>query len=137
MMSIYPLVFSNNSKYRISRHIIFWLALLGYYTAFMTISWMEKYPFATSFPASLLEETFALPLDMVFCYAVVYYLIPKFLFNGRYIVMVLLWIILSLLCIACYRLYGDHIVPIIRSAYRLPYSVHSKSFLWTFFYLFT
>lgn len=136
-MSIYPLVFSNNSKYRISRHIIFWMALIGYYTTFMTLSWIDKYPFSVSFPASFFEEALAMPLDILFCYSVVYFLIPRFLFKGRYILMVLLWVVFSLICIGCYRLYSDDVVPIIRSAYHLPYSVHSRSFLWTFFFIFT
>jgi hypothetical protein len=136
-MSIYPLVFSNNSKYRISRHILFWLVWIGYYTAFMTLSWMEKYPFTTAFPASLIEESLSMPLDIIFCYAVVYFLIPRLLFKGRYILMVLLWIVFSVLHIACFQFYSDHIIPLIRSAYHLPYSVHSKSFLWTFFFTFS
>jgi LytS/YehU family sensor histidine kinase len=110
---------------------------IAYYTAFMTLSWMEKYSFATSFPASLMEETLAMPLDIIFCYIVIYFLIPRYLFSGKYILMVVLWIGFGLLHIACFRLYSDNVIPLIRSAYHLPYSVHSKNFLWTFFYVFT
>jgi LytS/YehU family sensor histidine kinase len=136
-MNIYPFVFSNNLKYRITRHTLFWLVWIGYYTAFMTLSWMEKYPFSVAFPASLFEESFAMPLDIIFCYAILYFLIPRYLFRGRYILMVLLWIAFSLVHIVFFRLYSDHVIPAIRSSYHLPYSVHTSKFLWTFFYVFT
>jgi two-component system sensor histidine kinase AlgZ len=136
-MNIYPLVFSNNLKYRITRHVLFWVLWISYYTIFMTISWLQKYPFSTSFSASLVEETLAMPLDILFCYAVIYFLIPRFLFTGRYILMVVLWLAFSLIHITCYRFYSANIIPLIRSAYHLPYSVHTENFLWTFFYIFT
>jgi hypothetical protein len=136
-MNIYPIVFSNNSGYRVTRHVFYWIAWTGYYTAFMTLSWMQKYPFTTSFPASLIEETLAMPLDIIFCYAIIYFLIPRYLFKGRYILMVLLWFAFSILHIACFSFYSDQIIPVVRSAYHLPYSVHSKNFLWTFFFVFT
>jgi hypothetical protein len=136
-MSIYPLVFSNNLKYRITRHILFWLVWIGYYTAFMTMSWTQKYSFGASFPASLIEETLAMPLDIIFCYAVIYFLIPKVLFKGRYILTVVLWMAFSVVHIFCFESYTNDIIPMIRSAYHLPYSVHSKNLVWTFFYTFT
>src|SRR5579862_243315 len=136
-MTIYPLVFSNNLKYRISRHVLFWTVWIAYYTFFMTLSWAEKYPFSIAFPASLIEESLAMPIDIIFCYAILYYLIPRYLFKGKYILMVLLWIGFGMAHIACFQFYSNHIIPEIRSTYHLPYSTHSKSFLWTFFYIFT
>lgn len=136
-MNIYLLVFSNNPKFRIMRHVFFWVILIGYYTAFMTISWMEKYPFSISFPASLIEQTLAIPLDIIFCYLVIYFLIPRFLFTGKYIMMIVLWITFSLVHVSCFRFYSNNIIPHIRSAYHLPVSVHTESFMWTFFFVFT
>jgi hypothetical protein len=136
-MNIYSLVFSNNPKYRIMRHVLFWVVLVTYYTAFMTISWMDKYPLSVSLPASLAEEILPIPLDIIFCYLVIYFLIPRFLFKGKYILMIVLWIAFSLIHITCFRFYTNNIVPHIRSAYHLPFSVHTESFMWTFFFVFT
>jgi hypothetical protein len=137
-MNVYPLVFSNKPKYRISRHVLFWLAWILYFTIFMTLSWMEKFPFWKSFLASLPEETLPMPLDITFCYAIIYFLIPRYLSKGKYIQMVLWWVFFSLLVIVGYRLYSVYVIPHVRAAFDMPYSAsHSRSFWWEFFYMFS
>ena len=48
-MNVYPLIFSNKPKYRITRHVLFWLTWILYFTIFMTlildgkISILEKF----------------------------------------------------------------------------------------------
>ncbi|MGH2648789.1 MAG: histidine kinase [Ginsengibacter sp.] len=51
--------------------------------------------------------------------------------------MVILWVGLAVLHITCFRFYSDKIVPVIRAWYGLPLDVHTTSFVWTFFYVFT
>ena len=138
VMNVYPLIFSNKPRYRISRHVLFWMIWILYFTIFMTISWMTKYPFWKSFVASLPEEAMPMPLDIIFCYSIIYFLIPRFLSKGKYIQMLLLWLFFSLLVIIGYRLYSLYMIPVIREAYGMPYSkAHSGSFMWEFFYLFS
>jgi hypothetical protein len=136
-MNIYPLVFSNNSRYRITRHVLFWTAWILYYTYFGTITWKDI-PFGKAFPASLFEQVLSTPLDMAFCYAVIYFLIPRFLMRGKYITMVVLWLLFSVLFVICFRFYTTQITPLLRSFDGLPVKVvHSFSFTWAFFELFS
>ncbi len=104
----------------------------------MALSWMPKFSFGKGFLASLPEETLPMPMDIIFCYSVIYFLIPRYLSKGKYIQMVFWWLLFSLMVFFGYRLYGIYVIPEIRSAFGMPYSKsHSRSFLWEFMYLFS
>lgn len=136
-MNIYPLVFSNNSRYRITRHILFWTAWISYFSFFEAITYM-KIPFGRAFFASLFEQIVVIPIDITFCYSVIYFLIPRYLYRGKYITMVLLWLLFSILVVGCYRFHTVYIVPHLRAVDGLPlYVMHSFSFTWSFFNLFS
>jgi hypothetical protein len=135
-MNISPLVFSNNPKFRLTRHILFWTLWIMYDTVFVTLSW-SKYPFSKAFFASLFVELLSFPLDIAFCYSIIYFLIPRYLYKGKYLNMIFMWLFFSFLYILLFRLYTTHITPLIYSAYGMPYRMHSVSFLWDFFDLFS
>jgi len=136
-MNIYPLIFSNNPRYRISRHILFWSTWILYYTIFVTLSW-SRIPFYKAFVPSLIVETFSMPMDMAFCYTIIYFLIPRYLSRGKYISFVLFWLLLSLFFIFCFRLYSRYVDPAIYAAFDMHAKMeHSSNFLWDFFSLFS
>ncbi|HRI21067.1 MAG TPA: histidine kinase [Panacibacter sp.] len=136
-MNIYPLVFSNNSKYRIARHSLFWLLWILYYTIFTTISFSEKHAVVQSFFSALLETTISVPMDIIYCYSIIYFLLPKFLFRGKYIQMVLLWLLFSTLFIISFHLYSVYLLPHIRSLCGMSAPVNSSNYTWIFFSLFS
>lgn len=133
-MNIFPLIFSNNPKYRITRHVLFWSAWVLYYTYFVSISWM-RISFKEAFWGTLFEQILSTPMDMAFCYSVIYFLIPKYLEKGRYIMMVLLWLLFSVLFVICFRSYLMYIVPLLRTfdGLPMPKEYHSFNFTWSFF----
>lgn len=135
-MAINPLVFSNNRRYRLARHSLFWLLWIIYYTVFNMVYWQGKYPFVNTLGASLAEVGLSTPLDMVFCYSIIYFLLPRFLDKGHYIQMILLWMLFSLLFILAFRWYNHQIVPHIRATFDLPPPVFSKNVPWVFLNLF-
>ena len=136
-MNIYPLIFSNNSRYRLVRHIIFWTVWILYYTYFDTITY-TKIPFQKAFFACLFEQILSTPIDMAFCYSIIYFLIPTYLYRGRYITMVLLWLLFSVLFILCFRLFQTKVSPALHAIDGLPVMmIHSYSFTWVFFELFS
>jgi hypothetical protein len=135
-MRISPLIFSKDPKLRISRHLLFWSVWVTYDTVFAALGW-SKYPFAKAFVPSFFVELFSFPLDIAFCYTIIYFLIPRFLYRGRYIEMILVWLCFSLIYIACFREYNKNIPPLIYGFYGMPYKAHPGSFLWDFFYLFS
>lgn len=116
---------------------MFYSGPAGYYMTRFLLHCPVKFSFSKVFLPSLLVEIFSFPLDIIFCYSIIYFLIPRFLYKGKYIHMILFWLLFSFIYIICFRLYTTHINPIIYSAYGMPYRMHSASFIWDFFDLFS
>src|SRR5256885_16279902 len=80
---------------------------------------------------------------MCFCYFIIYYLFPKFLYRGKYLSMLFLWLLGSIVEISLYELNGYLIAPHIRTAFDLPtgekmfQDFWGVSNLWSLFSLFT
>jgi len=137
-MSIHPFVFSNSKQYRIARHALFWIVWILYYSIMSALLMTKKYGFTLSFFESLTEVAESTPLDMCFCYFIIYFLLPEFLYKGRYIGMLFLWLAASILFIVLYELNATFVVPYIRGWYGLKVSVSTPSnYVWDFFTLFS
>jgi len=78
-----------------------------------------------------------MPMDMAFCYSIIYFLIPRYLYKGKYISMVFWWLLFSVLFVICFRFYTNYITPAIYAAHGMYPKMHSTSFIWDFFYLFS
>lgn len=135
-MAVNSLVFSNNRRYRIARHTLFWMLWILYYTVFNITYWQGKYPFGSTFGASFTEVFLSTPLDIIFCYSIIYYLLPRFLYKGHYIQMTLLWMLFCILYIFAFRWFDHKMVPYIRAAFGMPPPVFSKNLPWLFLNLF-
>lgn len=136
---MYSFIFSNHRNTRLLRHACFWLGWITYYTAFSVISWFNgdsHYPLSKVFFSELTIIGTSTVLDMAFCYTIIYFLIPRFLYTGRYLSMVLLWLFLSVLFIFFFQVFQEVIVPHFRDLYGLPRSPRPKSYVWVFFNLF-
>lgn len=136
-MNLYLLIFSNNRNYRLSRHAIFWFAWIAYYTTFSAISYRTSYPLSNRVFSALIETSLSTPMDMAYCYSIIYFLLPQFLFKGRYIGMVLLWLLFSVVFIVLFEVYVLTIVPHIRDWYAMPKPMKPESYYWIFFSLFS
>jgi Histidine kinase len=136
-MVVNPLVFSNKPRYRIGRHFLFWACWLLYDTVFTAMSFQPMLSFWAAFPGVLLEQVVEIPLDMAFCYSIIYFLIPSYLRKGKYVEMVFLWLFFSVLFVACFRFYMQNIVPFLRRFNGLPQDHHNVGFVWVFFALFS
>lgn len=88
-------------KYRVWRHLFFWVAQ----GLLMAFAWATgPYPLWQCLIASL----FWLPVYMVFCYPFIYWVLPRFLLKGRYVqfgVMFMLWILAGWFVNYYFRLY--------------------------------
>jgi two-component system, LytTR family, sensor kinase len=137
-MNIHPFVFSNKQSYRLSRHATFWCLWILYYAIMSTIIMHAEYGFVKSFTESFVEVAESTPLDMCFCYFIIYYLFPKFLFKGRYITMLFLWLTASFAFIALYELNATFIAPFIRNWFGMKTSMSMPiNYTYDFFILFS
>jgi len=95
----YNLIFSNHFRYRISRHLIFWLTLWLY---FLIAYWFPAHWFsgwhpqgkvlelwqtdkAVFFSFVLRNSTHNILMQVFFTYTLIYFLLPKFLLKGKYL----------------------------------------------------
>jgi len=139
-MSTYSLIFSNNRNYRLARHSLFWLGWILYYTIFSVLQ-MPRFRYTDTFFPSMFEIIVSTPLDMIYCYAIIYFLLPRYLNNGRYITLVLLWILFSIVYFFLFQCYFIFILPQLRMIDGMPqpYAYRSLTvsyFAWQFFNLF-
>lgn len=136
-MNIYPFVFSNKTSYRLARHATFWFCWIVYYSVFSAMSYRAPTSGANKFFGALTEIAISTPMDMIYCYSIIYFLIPKFLFKGKYMLMVLMWLLSSVVFIVVFESYVLNIVPHIRAWYHLEKPMKPLSYGWVFFSLFS
>lgn len=134
-MTLSPFVFSNNPRYRFARHALFWLLWILYYTVFQTINLAGTYPVGRSFLSALVEVLLTTPLDMVFCYSIMYYLLPRYLYTGKYLRMILLWLLFSMIFVLFYAYARERIVPMTRQWFGMS-PPESRNIYWLILYIF-
>ena len=83
-MTTHSFVYSNNPRYRFLRHGLFWFGWIVYFVVIYSMRGGSSYIGLGSFiEYTILEMLVLLSVDMVFCYSVLYLLIPKLLLKGR------------------------------------------------------
>lgn len=116
--------------------MFFWLGWISYFTVEATLRRAETYGFHVAFFSSLTEVMSSTPIDMAFCYSIIYFLFPQFLFKGMYVKMVMLWLLFALIGFFIYRSYNIYIVPHIHEYYGMKRQRTGSSMIWSFFYFF-
>jgi sensor histidine kinase YesM len=82
----YNFILSNKFSFRLKRHISFWFAIILFYTS---QNCFEHYRFEAGFFDNVLSSLAYIPFkiflsDIIFCYSVIYFLIPKLFLKKRY-----------------------------------------------------
>ena len=84
-MQQYPFIFSDERKYRLRRHLAFWVfwwlffAILYSYTLKVTLL-----PNLERLPVALVDSLFFMVPHIFLSYSLMYFVIPKFIVRGRY-----------------------------------------------------
>jgi sensor histidine kinase YesM len=81
------LIFSDERKYRIRRHLLFWL-FWGTYSAMVRQFLPNNFKSMANFPSpfqSLAQTFLGLLSQAVFVYPLLYFLLPRYIFTGKYI----------------------------------------------------
>jgi sensor histidine kinase YesM len=101
-MKINNLIFSDKPVYRIPRHLLFWAArfflifVYSYGASFLNFITTGEGKFLWGLQECFEVGSMHLLIDMFYCYSVVYWLFPGFLFKKKYGVFVLLLVLLTL-----------------------------------------
>lgn len=85
-MTTHSFVYSNNPRFRLFRHFVFWMVWIFYFTLiYSQRGGTSSIGYAAHLQYTILEMLIILSVDMVFCYAVLYLLLPKMLLQEKYI----------------------------------------------------
>lgn len=84
-MQKYPFIFSDEWKYRIQRHLAFWI-FWGVFQGFLYtfIAANSPYSYFRQLPLSMLESFIFLGAHMFLAYSLMYFVIPQFLLKQKY-----------------------------------------------------
>lgn len=85
-MKLHAFIYSNNPRYRFLRHFIFWFAWIAYYVVTMSIRSrsMHAEEYWSYVQYITIENLVVISGDVLFCYAVLYLLVPRYLFQEKY-----------------------------------------------------
>ena len=76
------------------KHFFYWVFIILFFTIFPVT-------YGSDFMSALINNLIYIPVDILFTYLLIYYVIPKFLFEGKYI---LFSVSLALLYLVCFAL---------------------------------
>jgi sensor histidine kinase YesM len=106
-MSMLDFIFSKSFPQRIYRHVVFWLSLYLFSLLTYFHDFLEKLGFKKWLLLQSVETFYHVITQMIFCYAVLYYLLPVFLNKKRYIAFTAGLLVLSTVVYFIY--YLEHI----------------------------
>ena len=84
-MQQYPFIFSDERKYRLQRHLVFWITwwlFQGFLYSFLAIN--SSVAYGVRLPASMVESLIFLSAHIFLSYSLIYFVIPRFLLKQRY-----------------------------------------------------
>jgi two-component system LytT family sensor kinase len=114
-MSVHSFIYSNNPRYRFSRHVVFWLVWIAY----LVFVASQKKNFSEYVVYYIIEMLIATSVDILLCYSVIYLLLPKYLIPGQYGAFFSLLGLFLLLDVALSSYFYTWIINPIRGAYNL------------------
>jgi sensor histidine kinase YesM len=90
-MQKYPFIFSDEKKYRIQRHVVFWTfwwLFQGFLYAFIPARTYHGkfFNFLDFLPISMLDSLLYMPAHIFLAYSLMYFVIPRFIIRGKYTV---------------------------------------------------
>lgn len=114
-MQQYPLIFSDEKKYRIRRHLLFWTfwwVFFGFLYAFIPVR--HPVPVYQKLVGSFADALCYLPAHMFLSYSLMYWVIPRLLLKGKYLVTAIAVIILFILAGCFSALISNFIIAPVR-----------------------
>jgi sensor histidine kinase YesM len=114
-MAQHPFIFSHERKYRLQRHLAFWIfwwlffAVLYSYTFQVSIL-----PDFKRLPVALVDSLFYLFPHMLLTYSIMYYVIPWFVFTGKYLRAAAIVLFFFFVVAFISAVIGSYILPVVR-----------------------
>lgn len=84
MLEKYPFIFSDEKKYRLSRHIIFWFVWWIFQAFLYSFIFNGKVFYLLLFKNAVAESLIYLTVHIFFSYSLMYFVIPRYLLKEKY-----------------------------------------------------
>ena len=85
-MQRYPFIFSDEWKYRLQRHLLFWVCWWAFQSILYSfVAFAKPYDFSGRLQIAAIEAFFYLGPHLFLSYALMYGVIPRYLLKGRYV----------------------------------------------------
>lgn len=95
-------IFSNQPKYRIARHLSFWILFFLHVLLFRYYLYDLKYLLdPRTYLIRLQNMLLFLPVSVFYAYFAMYFLLPQFILKGRYVQLFLVVFIMSVILLVC------------------------------------
>ncbi len=128
-MQQHPFIFSDEPRYRVQRHLLFWFfwwIFQGFLYSFVAIDSSTKY--AIRLPSSMVESLVYLTVHAFLSYALMYFVVPRFLLKQRYWLTAAWVSFLFLVSAAMSAALSVTIIPAVRTAMMGPvYADHYRT----------
>jgi sensor histidine kinase YesM len=108
-------IFSEEKKYRLRRHLTFWVFWWLFFA--VLYSYTPKISLLPNFqrlPIAIIDSFFFLIPHMFLAYSLMYYVIPKYIFSGKYVRAGMLVLCFFFLTACISALIGTYILPSVR-----------------------
>ena len=120
-MTTHSFLYSNNSRYRLLRHGLFWIGWIIYFIVIDNMpGGSDRIGLSSFVEYAFIEMLILLSVDIVFCYAVLYLLIPKLLLKEKYIVFFLFIGLFLLLDASLSSYFYTWLINPLRKQFKLP-----------------
>lgn len=84
-MEQYPFIFSNERKYRIRRHVAFWVTWWLFMAVIYSAGYGPVVPYSDAIFRSTVEALIFLPTHIFLSYSLIYFVIPRYIVTGKYL----------------------------------------------------
>jgi sensor histidine kinase YesM len=116
-----PFIFSEERKWRLRRHIAFWTSwcvFAGFIYSIGPIATRE--PYLRTLTRSMADSFAYLPLHIFCAYSLMYFLIPRYLVKGKYVMSVLSAVVIFIITALLYVILNATIIEWIHNWYGQP-----------------
>jgi len=112
---------------KILKHLIFWISIILFFTIF-------PLTYGSSFIPTLIENLLYVPVDILFTYLLIYFIVPKFLFKRKYWRFAISLSILYLICFGVSLIINilSNIPDILFNSSQIPYKFFNTVLILTF-----
>jgi len=132
-MQQYPFIFSSEKKYRIRRHVafwIFWAVFQGFLYSFMPLP--APFSYIKRLPGAMMDSLLFLPSHMFLSYTLMYFVIPVYVVKNKYLLSAAWAFILIIATASLAAAISSYLIPIKQTIlphkWLLPLSYHGSSF---------